>query len=88
MRASKFLPAISVAFLGGGFIVVADGEVLAEVLLPVYGIKSNAEPLEVLQQIEKMRAASDSLDWVGLGDLDGEPTNAMTAWFLTPAPWP
>ena len=76
--------------IGGGFVVVADGEVKAEVRLPVTGLMSNEEPKTLLAQIETMRAASDSLGWAGM-EFDSHrhrpPTDLMTFWFLTPSPW-
>lgn len=74
--------------IGGGFVVVSEGEVLAEVSLPVFGMMSNESPEVVLEKMETMREASDTLEWVGTGDRPGHPTDSMTFWFLTPAPWP
>jgi adenine deaminase len=75
-----------VAEIGGGFVVVADGEVKAEVELPLMGLMSNEDPESLLRALEKMRAASDALNWAGFG-LPGHPTDRMTFWYLTPAPW-
>jgi adenine deaminase len=79
-----------VAEIGGGFVVVADGQVKAEVRLPVTGLMSNEEPEHLLALMENMRAASESLEWTGL-EFSQErvrpPTDLMTFWFLTPAPW-
>ena len=75
--------------IGGGFVVVADGKIQAEVRLPVTGLMSNAEPETLLRELATMRAASDALEWAGFDD-DGHQvhaTDAMTFWFLTPAPW-
>ena len=75
--------------IGGGFVVVADGEIQAEVRLPVTGLMSNAEPETLLRELATLRAASDALEWAGF-DGDGHQvhaTDAMTFWFLTPAPW-
>jgi len=47
---------------GGGFVVVADGQVLAELPLPVAGLMSAADARTVRQQLEQVRAAA-----VGLG---------------------
>ncbi len=77
--------------IGGGFVVVADGEVKAEVQLPVAGLMSNEDPATLLAQIERLRAASASLDWAGMEFDSGRhrhPTALMTFWFLTPAPRP
>ena len=77
--------------IGGGFVVVADGEVMAEVSLPVTGLMSNEEPEILLAQIESMRAASDSLGWAGIDFISHRhrpTTDSMTFWFLTPAPRP
>jgi adenine deaminase len=79
-----------VAEIGGGFVVVADGQVQAEVRLPVTGLMSNEEPERLLAQMEEMRAASESLKWTGLefaNERVRPPTDLMTFWFLTPAPW-
>jgi adenine deaminase len=56
--------ALAVARLGeieGGFVVVADGQVLAELALPVAGLMS-LEPFEVVRAaLERLRAAAQSL---------------------------
>ncbi len=77
--------------IGGGFVVVADGQVKAEVRLPVVGLMSSEAPQRLLAQFQAMRAASESLEWAGIESWTIErvrhPTALMTFWFLTPAPW-
>ena len=53
------------------------------------GFMSNAEPLTLLRERATMRAASDALEWAGFDDKGHQvhATDAMTFWFLTPAPW-
>jgi adenine deaminase len=74
--------------IGGGFVAVLDGEVIAEVSLPIAGLMSNEDPTVLGEQVAALRAASDSLDWVGVKEGFGDHvTEKMTLWFLTPAPW-
>ncbi|SDC08449.1 Adenine deaminase [Pelagirhabdus alkalitolerans] len=48
--------------LGGGMLVVEDGEVLAEVPMPVAGLMSDRKAEEVVQQVQQLEAA-----WKQLG---------------------
>ena len=72
--------------IGGGFVVVADGEVKAEASLPITGMMSNEAAEVVLEQLRGVRAASDELGWAGY-TLEGHPMDRLTFWYLTPAPW-
>ena len=77
--------------IGGGFVVVADDEIKAEVRFPVTGLMSDEEPEVLLAQIEAIRAASDALVWAGADFVSNRHrpvTDSMTFWFLTPAPRP
>ncbi|MBR5231848.1 MAG: adenine deaminase [Clostridia bacterium] len=47
--------------MGGGNVVVADGEILAEMPLPIGGLMSTLPAEEVAEQNEKVRRAADSL---------------------------
>ena len=46
---------------GGGWVVVADGKVLAQVALPVAGLMSNASASSVIEQISKLHKAAHQI---------------------------
>jgi len=46
---------------GGGFVVAAGGEVLAQLPLPVAGLMSTADAATVCRQLGELHAATDSL---------------------------
>lgn len=48
----------ALAEVGGGFVVVRDGRVLARLALPLGGLMSLAEPLEIAHDLEELRRAS------------------------------
>jgi adenine deaminase len=59
--ADMALAASTSAAMGGGFAVVRDGEVLAQVPLPLYGLLSDRPAAELVAQIEAAIAAARSL---------------------------
>jgi adenine deaminase len=54
--ADMALAANTVAELGGGFVAVADGEVLGSVALPLCGLLSDADADEVVPELERLYA--------------------------------
>lgn len=71
-----------VAELDGGIVVVADGEILAELALPVLGLMTDAPLAEVVAAHEKLETAGKALglDTSILGD---HPVDRLTFVFLT-----
>jgi adenine deaminase len=47
--------------IGGGKVIVADGEILAEMPLPVVGLHSDRPTAEVVTQVERLFEAARSL---------------------------
>jgi len=60
-----FTAAVHVVKIRGGLCVVRNGEVLAEVPLPIGGLMSTADPLTLSEQMRRARAAAAKLE-VGL----------------------
>jgi adenine deaminase len=50
---------------GGGFVCVADGQVLELLPLPLAGLMSDREPDEVVQGLDRLNAAARSLGCPG-----------------------
>ena len=57
-------PSITCARIGGGFVVVRDGKVLAELALPIAGLMSDQSFEEVRDALMPLRAAAKSLGTV------------------------
>ena len=58
----------ALAELGGGFVVVRDGAVLAQLALPFGGLMTHADPADVATSLRALRAASH-----GIGCIVPEP---------------
>lgn len=74
--------AARLAELGGGMVVVAGGQVLAELPLPVAGLLSEAPAADVLRQTEALTAAARSLG----SEFEGGPFHALSFLALSVIP--
>jgi len=81
--ADMALAASKVARLGGGFVVAAGGEVLAELALPIAGLMSGAPLPQVLAGYEELTRA-----WKALGVPEAAGNPIMHLSFLAPAGHP
>jgi adenine deaminase len=73
------------AAIDGGFVIVNEGKVLAELSLPIGGLMSDADPVEVAEQIRKLdRVAKELNPAPALAD---HPTDRLTFMNLTCDPW-
>lgn len=74
-----------VAALEGGIAVVKDGQVLAEVSLPIGGLMTDSPPDEVIDALERVNEEARGLHPGSL--LGDDPVDAQTFIFLTCHPW-
>lgn len=73
------------AAIDGGFVIVNEGKVLAELSLPIGGLMSDADPVEVAERIRKLdRVAKELNPAPALAD---HPTDRLTFMNLTCDPW-
>ncbi len=73
------------AAIGGGYVIVKDGTVLAELPLPVAGLMSDDDPLAVAEAIRKLDKVAAGLHPAPA--LAEHPTDRITFMNLTCDPW-
>jgi adenine deaminase len=73
------------AAIEGGYVIVKDGKVLAELPLPVAGLMSDADPHEVADKIRRLDAIATELH--PAPSLADHPTDRITFMNLTCDPW-
>jgi len=74
-----------VAELHGGFAIVKDGKVLAELALPIAGLMTHEDPKSVAQKIHTLNRVAD--EFHPAVSLRGRSTDALTFINLTCDPW-
>lgn len=74
-----------VAELDGGFVVAANGKVLAELALPIAGLMTHEDPHSVARKIEEMDRVVKQFHPVA--SLADHPTDQLTFMNLTCDPW-
>jgi len=73
------------AAIEGGFVIVKDGKVLAELALPIAGLMSDADPIEVADKLRRLdKIAGEFHPAPSLAD---HPTDKITFMNLTCDPW-
>ena len=73
------------AAIEGGYVIVKDGKVLAELPLPIAGLMSDADPVEVAEKIRRLDKIAKELHPVP--SLATHPTDQITFMNLTCDPW-
>ncbi len=73
------------AQLEGGFVIVRDGKVLAELALPIAGLMTDEDPHTVAQKIRKLDRLANEFHPVA--SLAGPTTDLLTFMNLTCDPW-
>jgi adenine deaminase len=73
----------TVAEMGGGWALVAEGELVATILLNIAGLMTDRPVAEVAAEVEAMFAAADEMKWIGAPGLP----ERMRFAFLTASPW-
>ncbi|MEO5894544.1 MAG: adenine deaminase C-terminal domain-containing protein [Vicinamibacterales bacterium] len=73
------------AAIEGGFVMVKDGKVLAELALPIAGLMSDADPIEVAEKLRRLDAIAG--DFHPAPSLADHPTDKITFMNLTCDPW-
>jgi adenine deaminase len=73
------------AAIDGGFVIVNEGKVLAELALPIAGLMSDDDPAVVARQLKKLDAVAKELG--PAPSLADHPTDRLTFMNLTCDPW-
>ena len=73
------------AAIEGGYVIVKDGKVLAELSLPIAGLMSDDDPVAVAEKIRKLDKVAAALHPVS--SLGEHPTDQITFMNLTCDPW-
>lgn len=81
--AAMALAVNKLAEMGGGWVLVRDGEVAATVPFEIGGLMSARPPQEVANDINNLYAVADKMEWIGE---PGLPRTMIFA-FLTCTPW-
>lgn len=81
--AAMALAANTIAEMGGGWVLVNDGKVVAKVRLDIAGLMTARPVDEVAAEMEKLHQAADEMEWLGAPGLP----ERMRFAFLTAAPW-
>jgi len=77
------LAANTVAGMQGGWALVSDGKVVAQVRLEVAGLMTSRPVHEVAAEVEALHDAADEMEWIGNPGLP----ERMRFAFLTASPW-
>ncbi|WP_289031229.1 adenine deaminase C-terminal domain-containing protein [uncultured Paraglaciecola sp.] len=81
--AAMALAANTVAQMGGGWALVKEGEVVAQVKLDIAGLMTSRPVQEVADEMEHLLQQADTMEWIGMPGLP----ERMRFAFLTAAPW-
>jgi adenine deaminase len=81
--AAMALAANTIAEMGGGWVLVSGGEVIAKVRLDIAGLMTARPVQEVAAEMEKLHLAADAMEWIAAPGLP----ERMRFAFLTAAPW-
>ncbi|MEP1553928.1 MAG: adenine deaminase C-terminal domain-containing protein [Paraglaciecola sp.] len=81
--AAMALAANTVAQMGGGWVLVKEGKVVAKVKLDIAGLMTSRPVQEVADEMEHLLQQADSMEWIGMPGLP----ERMRFAFLTAAPW-
>ena len=81
--AAMALAVNELAKMGGGWVLVKGGQVIAKVRFEIGGLMSARPPQEVADELNELFAAADTMEWIGQ---PGLPRRMIFA-FLTCTPW-
>lgn len=81
--AAMALAANTVADMGGGWVLVSNGKLVAKVRLDIAGLMTARSVDEVAAEVEALHAAADNMEWINHPGLP----DRMRFAFLTASPW-